>query len=332
MSRLLIIEDELMLRSSMVRGITKIPSLEIDDVMTVQEALDVIDASPPDLIISDIDLPDRSGLELLGELGKRGLSVPVIYVTAYLMAYGSQIPPHANVQVLEKPVPLEELRAAVRQALGRQNDDTPFAAADYVQLACLGRHSVLITVSSASEHGEIHILNGEVWCSRDQDGDGTEAFARLAFHNGGEVTCHTLLDDPPERNLQSTWEALLMDSARVLDERGRKPAADPAADPFADLESELDSMDFEAVAVEADEEDSSSDDTSSDDVSGQWELPARRFEDLWDDGVQALLNKDYGAALELFLEARQLRPDDPRVTANIQRLAELGHTSRSSEQ
>lgn len=114
MARVLIIEDETVLRASVARGIAKL-NVDVFEAGTLNDALRIVDTTPPDVVISDIDMPERSGLELLGELGRRNLNVPVIFVSGYLNAYRSQIPHHASVEVLEKPVPIDELRQVVRR-------------------------------------------------------------------------------------------------------------------------------------------------------------------------------------------------------------------------
>ena len=67
MARVLIVEDEAVLRSAMARGIAKLPGIAVVEAGTVQAAVEYLDTQPPQMIISDIDLPDRSGLELLGD-------------------------------------------------------------------------------------------------------------------------------------------------------------------------------------------------------------------------------------------------------------------------
>ena len=55
------------------------------DVVTagdVDSALQAIDAEVPDLILLDLLMPGRNGIELLGELKDRGLRVPVIVLSA----------------------------------------------------------------------------------------------------------------------------------------------------------------------------------------------------------------------------------------------------------
>jgi CheY-like chemotaxis protein len=293
MALVLIVEDEPTLRGSMARGLSRLPGVEIVEAGTLGAALKLIDATPPRLVLSDIDLPDRSGIEILGELGKRGLRVPVVFISAYLKAYGPQIPPHADVDVRDKPVSLEELRKLVLERLGQQRGETeaaPFTAADYLQLACLGQRSVVIEVGTEGGRGSGRILvrGGEVWSAEDADGSGEAAFRRLVLVPGA-VRCQTLKGEAGERNVHGGWEALLLDAAREEDEQrrtGREPERE--AEPPAD-----------AAQV--------------------------AFDVAWERGVAALLAKDYAQALNAFMEARRLRPGDGRVIANLERLRQMGH-------
>ena len=86
--------------------------------------LETLDSGdPPDLVLTDLMMPDVSGMQLLEELGERGLSIPVIVMTA-----------HSSVQTavdamrmgafhyLQKPVNLEEMRALLAKALDLYSD------------------------------------------------------------------------------------------------------------------------------------------------------------------------------------------------------------------
>ncbi len=81
------------------------------------------DGHAPDLVLTDLMMPDVSGMELIGALRERGLTIPVIVMTA-----------HSSVQTaveamrlgafhyLQKPVNLEEMRALLTKALDLYED------------------------------------------------------------------------------------------------------------------------------------------------------------------------------------------------------------------
>jgi len=301
--RVLVVEDEAVLRGSMVRALAKVPGVEVEGAGTIAEALEVLDARPPALIVSDIDLPDRSGIELIGELSRRALRVPVVYVSAYLKAYRSSIPPHADVEVVEKPIPLEELRAIVRRRLGpavESEAPAPFGVAEYLQLACLGRHTAQIEVGPGGRDGRITIVSGELWSAEDAQGRGEAAFRRLVQAPPANVHCVSRKGDPGPRDLQGGWEQLLLDAARAHDEAqaGRRGEAEP------------DEPDLSAL----------------DEPPAELPPPPEEFDVVWEKGVEALLGRRHEEAARWFGRARRLRPDDKRVDANLFRLAQLGFT------
>jgi CheY-like chemotaxis protein len=310
MRRILVVEDEQMLRESMARGLAKLPA-QVHQAATIAAACAALDAAAPDLVISDIDLPDRSGIELIGELGKRGMQAPIMFVSAYVRAYRAQIPPHARVDVLEKPIPLEHLRARARHWLGELesgDDQAPFCVAEYVQLAGLGRHSVEILIDSEGPLGRIVMMNGELWTATDTSGRGLDAFRRLAFAAATTVQCRTFAGDPGPRTITGKWDAVLVDAARQIDE-ARGVELD------VDAELDLDAAFRESADPPMDAPPSAASVAAPDD----------EYASVWDQAIAALLGKDYLAALRWFLEAARIRPDDALVSTNLARLATLGY-------
>lgn len=127
---ILLVEDEPTLRMSLARGLSRLGNVEVMAAGTFGEAVSFLAMREPSILISDIDLPGPSGLDLVAEFGRRDIEVPIILVTAYLKTYQSQIPSRPNVVVLEKPVPLDDLRGRVRKLLRttqETNDISPIA-------------------------------------------------------------------------------------------------------------------------------------------------------------------------------------------------------------
>ena len=313
MARVLIIEDEAVLRTAMARGIGKMPGVTVSEAATLGAAIAIIDRELPQMIISDIDLPDRPGLELLGELERRALRLPILFVSAYIKAYAAQIPRHPLVDVREKPARLDDLRAIVERRLAgtAAEEEAPFAPADYLQLACIGHRSVVIEIETPHDRGRIVVNDGVLWTASDGHGAGQEAFRRLAFKSDAMVRVRTLRDAPGRRTIDGGWEQMLLDAARELDEasvRGQNVG------------------DFEHLEVGMPPPRPPAPTLPSAEAPAPVAPPAPTtvaFESAFDTGIEALLVKDYDAAYAAFERAATLRPNDPKVIANLERLRQL---------
>jgi len=289
----LVVEDEPVLRASMVRGLSKLDGIDVVSTGTVDDARRCIRKRPPDLVITDLDLPDGSGIEVVGELDRVGLRVPIVFVSAYLGQYRGRIPHRPGTDVFEKPISIERLRRIVDERLRGEESvpSSPFGVADYVQLAGMGRRSVVIDVrGQIAGRGRIIVRGGEIWDARDERGEGAEAFRRLAFLKDAVVGCRPLeASDEVTRTITGSCESVLLDAARVEDE------SDPSA------------------------------------IDVAWEdekttpPPRLTFAELYERGVDALLAKRFSEAYRAFCDADEIAPGDTRVHANLERLRQMGH-------
>ncbi|HET9056536.1 MAG TPA: response regulator [Chitinophagaceae bacterium] len=77
----IIIDDERLARNELKRLLQEFPNIEvIDEAANVDEGIMKIEAKNPDLIFLDIQMPGKTGFDLLSELDK---SPQVIFTTAY---------------------------------------------------------------------------------------------------------------------------------------------------------------------------------------------------------------------------------------------------------
>ena len=85
------------------------------------EAVELVDLEIPDAVVTDLDMPERDGMWLLGEISARLPGVPVIAVSGHVDDFDSRV----NVKrrgfadVLAKPIGLSELTKAVARSVGR---------------------------------------------------------------------------------------------------------------------------------------------------------------------------------------------------------------------
>ena len=121
--RVLLVEDEPALRRVIARNLTS-RGLDVAEAGTVAEALDDLNAETPDLILLDINLPDRSGWDVLRDLQRRRIAVPTIVVSAVRVSQ-SRLDEFRPMAYLPKPFPIDALLRLVLGATATHAELTP---------------------------------------------------------------------------------------------------------------------------------------------------------------------------------------------------------------
>lgn len=126
MARVLVIDDD----PNILRNVTEILEDEGHEVLQAgggKSALDLIEQREPDLIVSDVYMPDMDGIELLIRLQTERPEIPVVAVSGgghmpkeELLGNASML---GAVAVLEKPFTVEGLIEVVNRALEGFADD-----------------------------------------------------------------------------------------------------------------------------------------------------------------------------------------------------------------
>jgi DNA-binding response OmpR family regulator len=125
-ARILVIDDDPQIRE-MLRNLFTIAKYEVLVAPDGDEALKLHRANPADLIVTDIVMPEKEGLETILEFRRHFPAVRIIAISG-----GGKIGPHDYLNTAKamgaqktfaKPFSLRELLAAVREVL--QNDPEP---------------------------------------------------------------------------------------------------------------------------------------------------------------------------------------------------------------
>jgi two-component system, OmpR family, response regulator len=80
-ARLLVVEDEDTIRQ-LLAGSLRFAGFEVATAASGAEALRAVTASPPDLVLLDVMMPDGDGFEVVRRIRLSGPDVPVIFLTA----------------------------------------------------------------------------------------------------------------------------------------------------------------------------------------------------------------------------------------------------------
>jgi two-component system, OmpR family, response regulator len=129
--RILIAEDDPELRETVLRGLRE-EGFDAFGAATAARLLELAEQHPPDGLVVDIGLPDADGRDLCQSLRARGVTAPVMFLTAR-DALPDRLSGFAagGDDYLTKPFAFAELVARL-QALLRRSPPAPAAGADIV--------------------------------------------------------------------------------------------------------------------------------------------------------------------------------------------------------
>jgi CheY-like chemotaxis protein len=228
MDHILLLEDDAQLRTAFVRFLQDRGPFEVTAAGSLKEAVSALGTRAPQLVLTDLELPDGCGLDLLSELAARKLAIPVVVVTAFRSRFQAQLAESPQLEIISKPFDAKRLLQLLHDKLRQTKTDPPtsaFSVADYLQLAGMARRSVALQVHQGGlSLGQITVIEGVPRFAIDATGEGEVAFRRLALLQNCNIVCQPLIGQPPRVNLNGSLEHLLIDAARESDEFARAAA------------------------------------------------------------------------------------------------------------
>jgi nitrogen regulation protein NR(I) len=192
MQTILIVDDDKSIRYSLKRMLEE--NFSILTAQNGEEALNRVRENPPDLIIMDIKMPGRNGIDVLKEIKLIDPKSLVIIMTAYgttetaieAMKYGA-------FDYILKPFPIPQMKGLVEKAISLRKlmkEEVTYASMEG------GEGDGERIIGSSSKMQEIYKMIGQVAPSdvtvllRGESGTGKELFARAIYH-------HSLRPDQP---------------------------------------------------------------------------------------------------------------------------------------
>ena len=182
----LIIDDEAAIRESL-QTLLELEGYEVETAGTAEEGVVRAGEKPFDLVLLDVALPDRNGIDLLPELRTHQPPLPVIIITAYgTVENAVRAMQSGAANFVQKPWDNDKLLADVRAAVGRHR-----AEEENVQLkrALKQRYNFEHIVGKSEPMLRIFDLVGQVAPSRStvllqgESGTGKELIAKAIHFN-----------------------------------------------------------------------------------------------------------------------------------------------------
>ena len=120
MSHILVVDDEESMRQFLEIALSK-AGHRITVAESGRRAIDLVEKQAFDLVISDIKMPDMSGVEVLRHVTDTDPRIPVVMITAYASAETAVEALRLGAyDYLTKPFNLEELKVNIENALEKR--------------------------------------------------------------------------------------------------------------------------------------------------------------------------------------------------------------------
>lgn len=121
MAGILIIDDDIFICKAIQKHLDR-KGFETEIAFTGNAGLQRLKKKPFDLVLCDFRLPDKDGLEILQEIKRMDLDVPVVIITAYAnVRLAVKLIKQGAADYLTKPLQHEEIVSLVRQLTGERS-------------------------------------------------------------------------------------------------------------------------------------------------------------------------------------------------------------------
>jgi two-component system, chemotaxis family, protein-glutamate methylesterase/glutaminase len=224
--KVLLVDDEPFIIEALVEYLTELDDerYSILKASSGQEAIEILACEDVCLVISDIYMPEVSGIQLLILIKEKYPDISVILMTAYC---SEQIRTKAEksgcLHFIEKPFEFEQIRTLILENIAKTNDGfigtlRNIQLTDLIQMCCLSPITMAVKVSKGSLEGIIYIHDGEIVHASCDAIQGEEAFyAILGWQTGSFETLGSAIVS--NRSINKSWQSLLMEAVRRIDEK-----------------------------------------------------------------------------------------------------------------
>lgn len=234
MKKVLVVDDEKDMLWMLQRNLNRIPNVEAIAAKSGEEALAILSDTTINLVITDINMPGISGIDLLIEIKNLYQQTSVIIITAYPSnAYEQEAMMHGCLRFIEKPFDINEMKEVVEEVLFQDDSFQGTLGGvellDVVQFNGMSRATSALKVTTEEREGMIFFKNGEVVHAMCGEEEGEDAFFTIIDFKGGTLQSIKGVE-PPFESIKENLEALLFEAAARSDEAGNDEQMEDSLD------------------------------------------------------------------------------------------------------
>ena len=207
-SRILLVDDHPLLNEGLRQVIASEPGLSVCGVASnVQEAIALVESTNPDLVITDLTMPGRGGLELIKDLGATHPGLPILVLSLHdELLYAERVLRAGGRGYVSKSAPTENLIEAIHCVLEGGVSVSPAVTKHFLQTFLPGKpkSNVSFPLERLTDR-EMEVFelightkgNHEIACQlgisqRTVDVHRANIREKLGLENGGALTRHAI--------------------------------------------------------------------------------------------------------------------------------------------
>lgn len=228
--RLLLVDDEKLFLKSLQEGLASLSDLfETDICFSVNEAIKQIVTKSYDLIITDIHMPGKSGIDLLIYLKDMKFHGKVMVMSAYNTDNNSRdIRSFGVVDVFSKPFNLEWFKNKLVDIFNETQQDkekiVTFDSLDLVtvmQIINMERKTAALEITVEDGKGFIFFKDGEIIHAEYGDQEGERAVVKLIAYRESSIAVKDTRNSHIKRTMQVPFVEQIMNIMKTIDELKR---------------------------------------------------------------------------------------------------------------
>lgn len=238
--QILVVDDEQSIAIGILKMLNQEPDTEAVHALSGEQAQDILNNQPYDLVITDIRMPGINGIDLLKHVRSHFPNIGVIIMTAYgSPEVQEEASRRGSLYYIEKPFDLQKLKSITNDFFSKKEGSKGAAQVesdsdiqgvipglqlmDVVQMNCLSRMTCTLLIKNSEENkqGIICFKRGDITHAETHTPSGSrsgkDAFFEIASWSGGSFD--TLSEIPETVTIVDNWEQLLIESlAHVKEE------------------------------------------------------------------------------------------------------------------
>lgn len=224
MLKILVVDDDALFRRLILRMLRGVSNVECIEASGVLEASALLKQHRPTILLTDLQMADGGGVDLLETLpGLSANTLPILMSgVASLRDYQSALRLGA-VDVLTKPFTKDELFAVLQRALdsgtGFRGMVHGLLLTDLLQMLHLASRSLVLEVRSPLALGEVVFEKGQLIHAQVGSRQGLEALQELVSLRAGTIHTHPFRET--QQTITGSFQEVLMDAFREVDESQR---------------------------------------------------------------------------------------------------------------